>query len=181
MATQTGFQAAIGSASAGEGSKAMKQAAESMGQKNQKPDDNTRSDKGPEIALLAALAFVTLLFAAVAAFMALRSGESSRDRMVGILCAVSLGAILLQSAAGFPVERSMSEAMSERQEQQLARKPMTGRGSTAENQFSTAGASMAANMFQIKYSPAFYLTLVALGVPVLILLNSMLDAAKARK
>jgi hypothetical protein len=181
MATQTGFQAVIGSTSAGEGAKAMKEATEPMGLKKQKPDDNQRPEKGPEFALLTALGFVALLFATVAAFMALRSGASATGRMVSILCAVSLGVILLQTAAGFPVERTMNESIKERQEQQSAHKPMPGRSSTAENPIAKTGASMAANLIQVKYSPAFYITLLALGIPVLILLNSLLDAAKSRK
>ena len=184
MATQSGVQAAIGMTSAGDATKAIaEQQKRGMppGLEPASPGEQ-QAKSGTKFALLTTLSLVALLLALGASIMVLKGDARVTSNIVGILCAASLGAIIMQMLVGFPLESDMAERMKETPPppaMKMPRAPGMAQGPDADaNPFAQVGAGMAATMFQVKFSPALYLTMFALGIPVLIFANGFLDGMK---
>jgi len=165
FATQSGIQTVYGGASA-----AKELPSSSEGQI--KIDvDKKHQKESIDPSFLAGIALLAVTGAVVLAFRNFILGKKSDA--VGILCAVALIALVIQMLAEFPVRSGLAEAMAQ------------DSGSTRPNDsFENAGNEMA-KMFlvqiQVRYLPAFYLELLALGIPTLVLANSLLDRMKKRE
>jgi len=162
MATQSGIQMIYGGGSPAhdikgdEGaSPAMQQDGESMG-----------------YAPLVAAALLAVIFAVVFSFRAIfKNGEDgTAEKWATILPAVALALLVIQLIIGIPVEGKISDAMSE-----LNNVESTGDG------FEDLGKSMAGAVMMgvsIEKTTAFYLELLALGIPTLFLANGFIDKHK---
>ena len=157
LLTQSGFQTITGKASlAGE----MKQMQEQMGGGEAEQDDNV------DMAVFVALALVAVIAAAGFALLGLQSADPSRNNVVAILCGVALALLLLQMMVGFPAERDLKEQMSEQ-------------SGTPGDPANEMGAVMGAAMgLSVKYMFALWLELVLLAIPVVLLVNGMIDKNK---
>ena len=185
MATQSGIQVAIGKASAGDAMNAIEErqkASMPQGVK-QIPPDEQQAKGGPKVALLTSLSLVALLLALGASIMVLRGDARVSNNVVGILCAASLSAIIMQMLVGFPLENDLTERMKATPPppaMKMPRAPGMAQGGPVgdADPFAQLGAGMAATMLQIKFSPALYLAMFALGIPVLVFANGFLDEMK---
>ena len=185
MATQSGIQAAIGMTSAGDSMKAIaERQKEGMPPGLKAATSEEQQDKGgTKFALLSLLSLVALLLALGAAIMVLKGDARVSNNIVGILCAASLGAIIMQMLVGFPLENDLTERMKATPPppaMKMPRAPGMAQGGPVgdADPFAQLGAGMAATMFQIKFSPALYLAMFALGIPVLVFANGFLDEMK---
>jgi hypothetical protein len=173
MATQTGFQAIYGGGSASEEMKAM-------GDDSKKKGTSTSKSKSPDsmgYSPLIGLALISVVAAAWFSYLALFRGSDRAERYSAILPAIALGLVLLQLMMGFPAKKKIIEAMSEG-----ASKSQTSK--TTDDPFSGLGESMASAMMmniRVKTTPAFYLELLALAIPTLLLANSLIDKHKKQE
>lgn len=165
MATQTGFQVIYGG---GSPSDEMKE----LGNDNEAKDESKPDELGNSP--LIGLALVSVIAAVVFSSLALFRGSDRANRYASILPAVALALILLQITIGFPAKKKILESMSE--DTSKARSSQT-----TDDAFSGLGESMATAMMmniKVKTTPALYLELFALGIPTLLLLNSLIDKYK---
>jgi hypothetical protein len=168
MATQSGFQVIYGGGSASEEMKALGD------------DTKTKSaSKSPDsmgISPLVGLALIAVVAAVVFSYLALFRGSEAAEKYSTFLPATALGLILLQLMIGFPAKKKIIESMSEgTSKSQKSQSP--------DDPFSGLGKSMATAMMmniRVKTAPAFYLELLALGIPALLLVNSLIDKHKKK-
>ena len=120
--------------------------------------------------ILVALAFLAVVAAVVVSFMALRSDSERLSSFVGMLCAAALILISSQMMLGFPVKKELGRSMAEASESESSDGGMESFGE------GLAGAMMM--QIQVRLLPALYLELILLGLPTLILANSLLDRIK---
>lgn len=166
MATQTGLQVIYGGGSA------------SDEMKNLGDDTQTKSDsKSPDsmgYSPLIGLAFISVVSAAVFSYLALFRGSEGAVQYSSILPAVALGLILIQLMIGFPAKKKITESMTQGAAE-------SRKSQSEDDEFSGLGESMATAMMmniRIKTTPAFYLELLALGIPTLLLVNGLIDKHK---
>ncbi|WP_367874692.1 hypothetical protein [Luteolibacter sp. Populi] len=122
---------------------------------------------------LAAAALIAVASALLVAFAGLIKGSSDDEFGAGILCTMALAFLLLQLALGFPAKREMQRALDER-----------GQVSQQKNALEPLEKSIAEQLaggLEIRPTQWFYLELAALGIPVLILGNALLDRIKAKE
>ncbi|CAN5456616.1 hypothetical protein BH23VER1_BH23VER1_00320 [soil metagenome] len=151
MLTQTGIQILYG------GATPAGALAEMVKENPEKADDPDRPDSAGA-SILVGIALLATLGALVFGFLALRRNRSGDLLRSGALAAVALAALLAQLAAGFPLKDQIDQD--------------TG-SSTANNPFSRLAS--AALRVEVVHRPAFYIELAALGLPVLIFGNSLLE------
>jgi hypothetical protein len=161
IATQTGVQAIYGGGSASEGMKAFGD--ESGG----KAPGEAIKDESMGYSILLALALLGVIGAVVVSFTALRTGDERQSNLVGILCAAAFVLISIQMMIGFPVKEELGRSMAEASKNESSGDPMGGLSD------GMAGAVMM--QIDVKHLPSLYFTLVMLGVPTLVLANSLLD------
>ena len=158
--TQTGVQTIYGGVSA---SKELNQLSTSTQGAQNKPERSSA-----KAGILPGIALATTIAACAFAFF---SFIHVRHRMrAPMLCAIALFALLLQLAIDFPIRRDLAEQMAKSP-------PPTATG----DPFAAAGQEMGKAILaqiQVKYRPAFYLELLALGIPTLIFVNGLLDKLK---
>ena len=164
MATQSGLQVIYGGGSASEEMEAMGGDSSS--------DESPSSDESVGFAPLVALALIAVVGAVAFAFIAVIRGGERADMLASILPATALLLLLIQLMVGFPAKKKVIEAMTEG----------TSEAQAGDDDFGAAmGESMAAAMMmniRVKISPAFYLELLALGIPTLLLANGLIDKYK---
>jgi len=156
LATQSGFQVIYGGGS-------PSAELERMGDSGQSKK-STSSGESMGFAPLVALALIAVIGSIVCAFMAIFRGGERADKLSSGLPAAALLLLVLQLIVGFPVEKEMIESMS--------------KGTTTDQAGSdNFGNSMATAMMNIqaKTAPAFYLELLALGIPSLFFANGLID------
>lgn len=160
MVTQTGLQAIYGGASL---SDEMKTKAGDSGSKS-----NSSSEDSMGFAPLLAIAMIAVIGAVAFSFIALLRGGDRAERYSSILPAAALALLLMQLMIGFPAKKKVTEKMSHRPPESKA----------VNDPFSGLGESMAAAMMmniRVKTTSAFYLELLVLGIPTLLLLNGYID------
>lgn len=155
--TQSGAQIIYGGGSVPKELKAMEDEAKRTG--------TARKEESVGISILVGIAWLAVVGAAVTSFLAFRGTSPFPGNTAGVLCAVALTAISIQMAVGFPVVGKMTEDLS---------KESRGRAGGAL----FPGIEVAAAIIQVRQLPALYLELIALGIPTLILGNSLLDKMK---
>lgn len=166
MATQTGFQVIYGGGSASEEMNALGD--------ESKTKSDTKSPDSMGYSPLIGLALISVIASVWFSYLALFRGSNPAERYSAILPAIALGLILLQLMMGFPAKKKIIEAMSEGSSKSHSSKTM-------DDPFSGLGESMASAMMmniRIKTTPALYLELLALGIPSLLLANSLIDKHK---
>ncbi len=149
MLTQTGIQIVYG------GGTPVGAFAEMADERADSPADAKRPDSAGASVLVGAAAFATVL-ALVFAFVALRHDRPTPLLRSGALATVALAAILAQLAIGFPVQDQINN-----------------HGDPDANPF--AKLASAAMKVEVVPRPALYIELAALGLPVLIFGNAVLD------
>lgn len=164
MATQSGFQVIYGGGSASEEMEAM---GADSGSK-----ESSSSDESMGFAPLVALALIAVIGAVAFSFIAVFRGSERADKLASVLPAAALLLLVIQLMVGFPAKKQVIEAMSEGSSEAQA----------GDDEFGAAmGESMAAAMMmniRVKTTPAFYLELLALGIPTLLLANGLIDKYK---
>jgi hypothetical protein len=163
MATQSGIQVVYGGGSASAEMKSMNGESGSTSKAD--------SDKSMGFAPLVALALLAVLGATVFSGIALFRGGETATKLSAVLPAVALGFLLVQLMIGFPAKKGIIEAMSEGSSQANAK----------HDDFSELESSMAQAMMmqiRVKTTPVFYLELLALGIPTLLLANGLIDKYK---
>lgn len=168
MATQSGFQVIYGGGSPSEEMKALGNDTE--------PASDSNSDDSLGFSLLIGLAFIAVVAAVVFSYLALFRGSEAADKYSSFLPAVALGLILLQLMIGFPAKKKLIESMSEGASK-------TQHSQSPDDPLSGLGDSMASAMMmniRVKTAPGFYLELLALGIPTLLLANSLIDKYKKK-
>ena len=171
FATQSGIQTVYGGASPAKDLKEFSDSRSSSSGGGIKIDiDKERQKESMDPSYLAGIALLAVIGAVVLAFRNFISGR--KPEAVGILCAVALIALVVQMMAEFPVRSGLAEAMAQ------------DTGSTRSNDsFEQVGNEMAKVFLlqiQVRYLPAFYLELLALGIPTLVFVNSLLDKLKKK-
>lgn len=157
MATQSGLQVIYGGASLSDEMKNLEDEA-------QESDDSGESAGFAPLVLLALLA---VSGAAYYSYISLFKGGERAQLLSSVLPAVALVLLLFQLMIGFPVKNKMIEEMSDSSSEVQS-----------DDEFDALGESMAAAMManiRVKTTPLFYLELLALGIPTLILANGMID------
>ena len=167
MVTQSGFQVIHGDGSVSEEMEAME------GDSSSK--ESVSSDKSLGFAPLVALALIAVIGALVFSFIAVFRGSERADMLSSVLPAAALLLLVIQLMVGFPAKKNLMKNMSEG----------TSEEQGGGNEFETAmdesmAATTAAMMMNIrvKATPAFYLELLALGIPTLLLVNGFIDKHK---
>jgi hypothetical protein len=162
MATQTGVQMLIGSATATQRSK----------------DKQVKfADEGESLghSYLGAIALVAVAGALLMSFAALIAGRRDLDHGCGVLCAVALVCLLLQLSFGFPAERAIREDIL---------KPPSSEGVTMNIDLGEMGQTLQKEVLagiRVAPLPWFYWELAALALPTLVLGNALLDRIKAKE
>ncbi len=160
MATQSGFQIITGE---GTVSKELDRTSRIGGRTR----GSSSKDDSMGVSFLLGIALLAVAGALVVSILIFKGTSGIHPDAAGILCATALVIIVIQMAVGFPVMQKMSEDAPRDSGRQSANDPL-----------GAAGAEMAASMFQVRTLPGFYLELLALGIPTLILGNSLLDKIK---
>ncbi len=151
---QSGFDTAVGRASAGDEFKNLRQ-----------PSSGKSDDPGIGMGLCVLASAIVLLLALRAAWREV--GDDTNDpAQAGRYAAIALGLVCLQLAIGFPIERKIKEELSK------------GTSGSAKDPISSALEQQVTSGFQTKYLPALYLYIAALGVPVVIWITG--SAGRAR-
>ena len=161
MGTQTGVQMIVGAAT-------TTPAFQSGGAVPQ-----TEDKKSLGVSYLATAALIAVVAALLVAFAGLIKGSSDDELGAGILCTMALAFLLLQAALGFPAKTELQKALDAQGEFTQPK--------DALNQAGKAVAEQLVGMLEIRPTPWFYLELAALGIPVLILGNALLDRIKAKE
>ena len=168
MATQSGFQVIYGGGSASDEMKALGD--------DTKTESASKSPDSMGFSPLIALAFVAVVAAVWFSYLALFQGSEAAVRLSSILPAVALGLISLQIMIGFPAKKKIIESMSKGASE-------SQKSQSIDDPFSRLGESMASAMMmniRVKTAPALYLELLALGIPTLLLVNSLIDKHKKK-
>ena len=164
MATQSGFQVIYGGGSASEEMEAL--GGDSSSSKS------ASSDESMGFAPLVALALIAVIGAVAFSFIAVFRGGQRADMLSSVFPAAALLLLVIQLMIGFPSKKQVIEAMSEG----------TSETQAGDDEFGAAmGESMAAAMMmniRVKTTTAFYLELLALGIPTLLLANGLIDKYK---
>jgi len=166
MATQSGFQVIYGGASVSEEMKGLGD--------DTKTKSASKSSDSMGFSPLIGLAFILVVAAVMFSCLALFRGSEAADKYSSFLPAVALGLIWLQLMIGFPAKKKIIESMSEEASK-------SQQSQSQDDPFSGLGESMATAMMmniRVKTAPAFYLELLALGIPTLLLANSLIDKYK---
>ena len=171
FATQSGIQTVYGGASPAKDLRNFSDSLPSSSDgKSRIEIDKQRKKEAIDPSILAGIALLAVIGAVILSFRNFISGRNSNA--VGILCVVALIALVIQMMAEFPIRSGLAEAM--------ARDSGSAR---SNDSFADAGnefARMLLLQIQVRYLPAFYLELLALGIPTLVLANSLLDKLKKR-
>ncbi len=172
QATQSGLQVVYG------GATSFRDAGETK-PKNpenpEKPDNEAQETLG--FAPLTATALALLIAAGYISWRELRSGKHHPDLLATALPAIALGLLLLQLKVGFPAEKRLPELLASKPASRSPEKPV-------ENFFQALvaqGSVVVAGNIEVKTLPSFYYLLATLGVPSLILANSLLNKAKSQQ
>jgi hypothetical protein len=166
MLTQTGFQVIYGGGSITEEMESMR-----FGEPGAAKKSTSEDSMG--VAPLVAIALLCVIAAVALSIIALFRNNPKAERYSSILPAVALVLLLLQMMIGFPAKKKILEEMSEKPPQ----------SESAEDPFAALGQSMAMGMMmniRVKTTTAFYLELLALGIPTLLLLNGYIDIRRKK-
>ena len=156
LATQTGLQVITGDGTPNE-------------EMSNSPGQSSDSDESMGYAPLVGLAFLAVTGAAIFSFLALFKGGKSAETLSSVLPAIALLLLLFQLTLDFPVENEMAKSMSEKTEE------------AKDGELGALGESVAKGVMmniKVKTTLAFYLELLALGIPTLLLLNGFIDKHK---
>lgn len=160
MVTQSGLQVIYGGASLSDEMKNLGDGAE----------ESDGSGESAGFAPLVLLALLAVLGAAYYSYISLFKGGERAQLLSTVLPAVALVLLLFQLMIGFPVKNKMIEEMSDSSSEVQS-----------DDEFDALGESIAAAMManiRVKTTPFFYLELLALAIPTLILANGMIDKYK---
>ncbi len=161
MATQTGVQMIIGSAT-------------SSSPARQKQESASGDGESLGHSYLAAVALIAVSSALLMSFAALTSGRRNLDRGCGVLCAVALVCLALQLSLGFPAEKAIHEELV---------KPRPARDAI-DNPFGDMGETLTKHLLEsvrVTSAPWIYWELAALAFPTLIFGISFLDRLRAKE
>jgi len=157
MATQTGFQLANGQVTAVD--PVTGNASESSG--------GTYDGDSPNSAPLVGFAFLAIIAAMVCSSIAIFRNLRLFETLGFALPAVALGLLLSQLAVELPVKKSLKESIVEQSTDNASLDdPFSGMGNSSN--------ALMMSSIQVKMSPAFYLELIVLGIPVLMLAGTLL-------
>jgi energy-coupling factor transporter transmembrane protein EcfT len=121
---------------------------------------------------LVGLAFVAVIAAVIFSLLALFRSSKRAQTLSSVLPALALLFLLIQLLIGFPAKKDLAESMSED----------SAETESSDEPFAQMGESMAVAMMmniQVKTKPVFYFELLALGIPTLLLANSLIDKHKS--
>jgi len=136
--------------------------------------ESVSSDKSLGFAPLVALALIAVIGALVFSFIAVFRGSERADMLSSVLPAAALLLLVTQLMVGFPAKKNLMKTMSEGTSEEQAGGNEFG---TAMDESMAATAAMMMNI-RVKATPAFYLELLALGIPTLLLVNGLIDKYK---
>lgn len=174
LATQTGIQVIYGGGSPSEQMKGMSEGF-GDGEMDAEVDMDMGSEESMGYGPLVGMALLAVLGAVACSFIALRTSGGMAERYATLLPTLALALLLVQLLIGFPAKREMINSMREQS-------PQTEGVSDPDDPFAEMGNAMAEAMmanFQVKATPAFYLELVALGIPCLLLISSLGDRRRS--
>ena len=158
IATQTGFQAMVGSGTPVTDSSSRSDVSLNQGAKD--------SDENLGLALLVFVAFIFCLLAlGYGLFGLLRNSRKTSDGS-SILAALALVLLVTQAAIGFPAEAAINESSQKKE------------ASSSDDGFGESLAAAMIESFDVQLTAGFYFELVCLGIPTLLLLNSFVDRYK---
>jgi len=166
MMTQTGFQVIYGGASVTEEMESNWPGAPGAAKES-------TSENSMGVAPLIAIAFLSVIGAVAFSFITFFHGSDKAEWYSSILPAVALALLLCQMMIGFPVKTKIIKEMSQKPPQ----------AASADDPFAALGESMAMGMManiRVKPTPAFYLELLALGIPTLLLLSRYIDIRRKK-
>lgn len=164
MATQSGFQVIYGGGSLSEDMTSM--ASDSSSEEGASAEDLMGFSP------LTALALIAVIGGVAFTLIAIFKGGFRADVLSSLLATLALVFLVIQMVIGFPAKKHMAESMS-------------GGGSEAQPRGEgfghTMGSSMASaimSSIQVKTTSIFYLELIVLGIPSLLLANTFIDKYK---
>lgn len=157
LITQSGVQSVYGGGS-------LSDELEAMAKKNGGSED---SQESMGIALMVGIGFLATLVAVGIGVLAYREPNKYPEHTVAVLSGVALLCILIQMSVGFPIKKEMYEKMGGKEQKEQA-----------DNPFSDMGEMMGAMSINIEYTNAFYLCMIALGIPVGVQGKRLLDKKK---
>ena len=182
LATQTGFQVIIGDGSpdpqlealASDEDKKELSRDESIGDANDLTTKQLIGDLWDHFwdrgSLLVALALIAIIGAFGFSFIAVFRDSERTERLTSVLSASALLLLLVQLLIGFPVKRNLEEHLSKNSSDS-----QTDDGGFGSEMGEVLGAMV---NIQVNKTPAFYLELLALGIPTLLLLRNGSKDAK---
>lgn len=169
IATQSGLQLIYGGAKPAPELAGLNEQAKMNHQKAGTPASE-EPWKSVGISFLAGGALALIGMATAKSLQSFRNGRGALEP--GILCAAALACLALQSYAGFPVQRSLVRSMQEGK---------SSSGNAPEDKLGDSMAQAVALGIQVKTTAAWYLEMIALGIPTLVLANGLLDRMKKRE
>ena len=174
MATQTGVQVIYGGGSPVAGvQKSEKAMSPKMNSQNfgKQPSSRkfTSQNDSAGFSVLLAVAFLLTIISVAASFIGFIRPWTNAEPISAMLPGLTLALILIQLAIGFPVESKLEEEFS-----RVTAASKTSK-TKAKEDIDNSMAAAVMTQIQVSLTPAFYLELLALGIPTLISLNAFMD------
>lgn len=163
LGTQSGLQVIYGGGSPSDEMEAFGEESSS--------EESFDSEDSMGFAPLVGLALLAVIGAVIYSSISLFQGGARAEFLSSVLPAIALGLLLMQLMIGFPVKNEIAEAMSESSSEMQ----------TEGDEFDAIGESMATAMMmqiRVRTTSVFYLELLALGIPTLLLVNGLIDKYK---
>lgn len=162
IATQSGLQTVYGGVSLSEEMRSMTEDSSAEEAKVEEKDESMG------FAALVGLALVAVLAGCYSAFAELTGRKRSSPTRSTLFAALALVLLLTQLMIGFPAEAKLREAMANE----------SGGSAEETDELGRAMGDAMRMSFRVEAKPVFYLELLALGIPTLILVNGLLDRVK---
>lgn len=153
--TQSGFQVIYGGGSASEAMKSLEEESK----------ESASSDESMGYAPLVALALLAVLGGIAFSVIAVYRGGERANLLSSVLPISALVLLLIQLMLGFPAKKHVFESMAEG-----SSKTKVEESALDDSMDRSMEAAMMMSV-RVKMTPAFYLELLALGIPMLLLVN----------
>ena len=158
MVTQSGVQAIYGGGTVSE-------QLEALGGKEGSSSSSDKDSLG--YAPLVGIALLLVVLAVISAVVGLRGSKMLPGNSTGVLCAAALAILAIQASIGFPAKNKMLESMGE-----------TGASQSSDEAIGSSMVSAMMINIRVERLTPFYLELLMLGIPTLILCNGFVDKMK---
>ena len=161
--TQSGFQVIYGGFSPSGENRAFEEKRSS--------EQSFDSEISMGFAPLIGFALLAVIGAVIYSSIALFRGGARAELLSSVLPMIALGLLLFQLMIGFPVKNKISEAMSE----------SSSEIQSEDDEFDALAKSMDETimmLIRVQTTSAFYLEVLALGIPTLLLVNGLIDKYK---